>query len=218
MTEPFTYASGTLPDSACAWENKIDVRILDSGCYKCSGLCAIMERNEFRIVLRGHLMQAAKKFAIIIGGVILIGLIIGLVVAFIYHALLTVLYVFLIILAILLTAATAFQIYSIVMLIRTIRTVRNEMKPLVASVQETVGIVQDTARSAGQTVSAISNTAKLTSEFALAPVIHTAAALVAGQGMLRVFLGKGRARTRAEERRQQQKEAMQAAQASGGDL
>ncbi len=163
-------------------------------------------------------MQAAKRFAITTGVVVLIALIIGLVVATIFQALQAVLYVFLIILALFLIAATTFQIYSIVLLIRTIQTVRNEMKPLVTSVQETVGIVQNTARSAGETVSTISTTAKLTSEFALAPAVHTVAAVVAGQGILRTFLGKGHARTRAEQRRQQQREAMKAAQEKDGDL
>src|SRR5437667_4535282 len=100
-----------------------------------------------------HLMQAAKRFAIIVGVVVLIALIIGLVLATIFQALQAVLYVFLIILALFLIMATMFQIYSIVLLIRTIQTVRDEVKPLVTSFQETVGIVQDTARSAGQTVS-----------------------------------------------------------------
>jgi hypothetical protein len=162
-------------------------------------------------------MQAAKRFAIIIGGVVLIALITGLVLATIFQALLTVLYVFLIILALFLIMATAFQIYSIVLLIRTIKTVRNEIKPLAASFQTTVGIVQDTARSAGQTVSTIGSTAKLTSEFALGPTVHIAAIVIAGQGVLRTLLGKGRIRTRAEERRQQQAEAMQAAHATGGE-
>ena len=162
-------------------------------------------------------MKAAKRFAIIVGVVILIALIIGLLLATIFHALLAVLYVFLIILALLLIAATAFQIYSIALLIRTISTVRNEMKPLVASVQETVGIVQDTARSAGQTVSTISSATKLTSEFALGPPVNTVAAILTGQSMLRTFFGKGRVRTRAEQRRQKQREAMEATQAGGDD-
>jgi hypothetical protein len=162
-------------------------------------------------------MKAAKRFAIIVGVVVLAALIIGLVLATIFHALLAVLYVFLIILAILLIAATAFQIYSIVLLVRTIQTVRDEMKPLVTSVQETVGIVQDAARSAGQTVSTIGSVTKLTSDFALGPAVQTVAAVVAGRSVLRTFLGKGHARTRAEQRRQKQKEAMEAAQARGGE-
>jgi hypothetical protein len=147
---------------------------------------------------------------------VLIALIVGLVVAFWFNVLLDVLYVFLIILALLLIAATVFQLYSILFLIRTLRTVRDEMKPLVASVQETVGIVQNTARSAGETVSTISGTAKLTSEFAVGPTVRTVAAILAGQTMLRTFLGKGHVRTRAEKRRQQQREAMQAVQEEGG--
>jgi hypothetical protein len=162
-------------------------------------------------------MKTAKRFAIAVGVTALIALIIGLVLATLFNALQAVLYVFLIILALFLIAATVFQIYSIVLLIRTIQTVRNEMKPLVASVQETVGIVQDTARSAGQTMSTIGSTAKLTSEFALGPTVRTAAAVIAGQGMLRTLLGKGHARTRAEQRRHKQMEALEAAQARGDE-
>jgi hypothetical protein len=162
-------------------------------------------------------MKVAKRFAIAVGVMVPVVLIVGLALAARFNALLAVLYVFLIVLALCLIAATAFQIYSIVLLIRTVQTVRNEMKPLVASVQETIGIVQDTARSAGQTVSTISSTAQLTSEFALGPTVRTAAAVIAGQGILRIFLGKGRVRTRAEQRRQKQREALEAAQASGGE-
>jgi hypothetical protein len=162
-------------------------------------------------------MKVAKRFAITVGVIVPVVLIVGLALAVRFNALLAVLYVFLIILALFLIAATAFQIYSIVLLIRTVQTVRDEMKPLVTSVQETIGIVQDTARSAGQTVSTISSTAQLTSEFALGPTVRTAAAVIAGQGILRIFLGKGHARTRAEQRRQKQREALEAAQARGGE-
>ncbi|MBA2287425.1 MAG: hypothetical protein H0W02_18285, partial [Ktedonobacteraceae bacterium] len=104
--------------------------------------------------------------------------------------------------------ATALLIVATLTLIRTITTVRDEVKPLLASVQETVGVVKDTARTAGQTVTTIGSTAQLTRDFAIAPGVQTAALLVASQRVLSVFLGKGHVRKRAEERRQQQLEAI----------
>jgi hypothetical protein len=153
-------------------------------------------------------MQSAKRYLIITGVVVGVIVVVGLILAAIFHVLLEVLYVFLIILAALLIAATLFQVYSILMLVRTITTVRDEMKPLLASVQETVGIVKDTAQTAGHTVSTIGSTAQLTSEIAVAPSVRAASAVVAGQQMVRVFFGKGRIAHRAEERRKQQMEAI----------
>ena len=162
-------------------------------------------------------MQSAKRYAIIVGVILGIVIIAGITLAAIFGKLLELLYICLMVLAILMVGATLFQIYSIVKLIRTITTVRDEMKPLVASVQETVGIVKDTAKTAGSAVSTIGSATKLTSEFALGPSVRTAATVMASGEMLRVFLGKGHARSRAEERRRQQLEAMEAAAARGGE-
>jgi ABC-type multidrug transport system fused ATPase/permease subunit len=153
-------------------------------------------------------MQAAKRFVLIVSVILAVLLIVGLILAAIFKVLTDVLYVFLIILALLMIGATLFQIYSIMALIRTIRTVRDEMHPLVASVQETIGIMKETAQTAGHTVSTIDQTTKLTSEFVLAPVIQTVSWVVAMRGMMRVFFGKGHVRSRAERRREQQLEAM----------
>ena len=160
-------------------------------------------------------MRTAKRFVLIVLVILGILLVVGLTWQAIFHALQDVLYVFLIILALLMVGATLFQIYSIMELIRTIKNVRDEMKPLVASVQETVSIMKDTAQTAGHTVSTIGQTTKLTSQFALAPIINTVASVVAVQGMARVLLGKGHIRTRAERRREQQLEAMQEAREKG---
>ena len=154
-------------------------------------------------------MQGATRYAII-AGVILLLLIVGIVLAAFFGVLLDVLYIFLMVLAALMLVATFLQIYSIVLLIRTIVTVRDEMKPLLTSVQETIGIVKDTAKTAGNTVTTIGATTQLTSDVALGPSVRAVAAVVAGQQMLRVFLGKGHARSRAEERRKQQMEAQAA--------
>jgi hypothetical protein len=104
-------------------------------------------------------------------------------------------------------AATLLQVYSVFMLIQTIRTVRNELTPLLASAQETLGIVKDTAKTAGHTVSTIGTTTQFASEFAVGPSVRAVAAVVAAQQMVRVFLGKGHAASRVEQRRRQQMEA-----------
>ena len=151
-------------------------------------------------------MKGATRYAII-AGVILVLLIVGIVVAAIFGVLLDVLYIFLMLLAALMLAATLLQVYSVVLLIQTITTVRNEMKPLLASVQETVGIVKDTAKTAGHTVSTIGTTTQFASEFAVGPSVRAVAAVVAAQQLFRVFLGKGHVASRAEQRRRQQMEA-----------
>ncbi|MDQ6662194.1 MAG: hypothetical protein M3Z24_14670, partial [Chloroflexota bacterium] len=79
--------------------------------------------------------------------------------------------------------------------------------PLIGSVQETIGILKDTARTAGQTASTIGTTAKMTSELAIGPSVRAVSAVVAGQQMIRVFMGKGKVRSRHEERVKQQMEA-----------
>lgn len=162
-------------------------------------------------------MQGAKKYIIIVGIVLGVLLIAGFILAGIFGVLLDVLYIALIVLAVVTLLSTALLIYAIIALIQTITTVRNEMKPLLASVQETVGVVKETAKNAGQTATTIGSTAKLTSEFALAPSVRAAATVLAGQQMLRVFLGKGRVRSRVEERRKQQLELLDSASAAGGE-
>ena len=153
-------------------------------------------------------MKGTIRNAIIIAAIVGVLLIVGLVVAGIFNVLLDVLYIFLIILAAFSLIGTGFLIYAVLMLIQTITTVRNEMRPLIASVQETVGIVKDTAKTAEHTAQTIGSTAQLTSEFALGPSVRVAAAVVAAQQMLRVMTGKGHVRSRTEERRRQQMEAI----------
>ena len=153
-------------------------------------------------------MKGAMRKAAIIAIIVGVLLIIGFIVAGIFGVLLDVLYIFLIILAAFTLISTIYLIYAVFLLVQTITTVRNEMQPLLASVQRTAGIVQDTARPAGQTVTTISSTAQLTSEFAVGPTVRAAAIVMAGQEVLRVFMGKGRTRSRTEERRRQQMEAI----------
>ena len=161
-------------------------------------------------------MQSAKRYAIIVGVVVGLVLLVGIILAAFFGVLLQLLYITLIILVLLMVMAVLFQIYSVIKLLRTIRTVRDEMKPLLNSVQETVGIVKDTAKTAGSTVSTIGTATKFTSELALGPSVRTVATVMAGQEMLRVFLGKGHVRSRAEQRRKEQMEALEAAEAAKG--
>jgi hypothetical protein len=152
-------------------------------------------------------MRGTLRRSIIISAIIVILLIIGFVLAALFNVLLDVLYIVLIILAALTLLSTIYLTYAVFVLIQTITMVRNELKPLFASVQETVGIVKDTAKSAGQTATTIGSTAQLTKEFALGPSVRAVSALVATQQMVRVFLGKGRTQSRMEKRRRQQMEA-----------
>jgi hypothetical protein len=151
-------------------------------------------------------MKGATRYAII-AAVVLVLLVIGIIVAAIFGVLLDVLYIFLMLLAALMVMATLLQVYSVLVLIQTITSVRNEIKPLLASVQETVGIVRDTAKTAGHSVSTIGTTTQFASEFAVGPSVRAAAAVIAAQQMFRVFLGKGHAASRAEQRKRQQMEA-----------
>ena len=137
--------------------------------------------------------------AIVILGIIGVGVTTG-------H-MLDVVYVSLIIVALLTLVVTVLQIIAIVRLIGTITTVRDEMKPLLASVQETVGVVKETAKNANQTVATIGTAARFTNNFAIQPSVHVVALLMAAQQVIRVFMGKGHVRSRADQRRKQQTEA-----------
>jgi hypothetical protein len=117
------------------------------------------------------------------------------------------LYVILIVLAFLMVAAMAAQIYSIYRLINTVNTIKAEMQPLLVSVNDTVTIVKDTARTAGNTVSAIGTATNLTSNFVVGPSVRAAAIISATRQVLRTFFGRGYVRSQYEQRRQQQREA-----------
>jgi hypothetical protein len=162
-------------------------------------------------------MQKAKRFAIVTGSIVGIIIVLGIILAAIFGRLPELLDCCLIVLALLLIAGTIYQLYSVYKIVRTIKTVQAEMKPLLSSVNDTLGIVKNTAQTAGNTVSTISNATRLTSEVVLAPGIRAVASVVAVQEMARVFVGKGHAKSRADERRKQQMEAMAAAQANAAD-
>ncbi|SRR5258707_8416446 len=160
-------------------------------------------------------MQRALRYIKIVGIVLLIFLVAGLVVAGIFGRLLDVLYVTLIFLAFFSLLATALLIYAVVVLTQTILLVRDEMKPLLASVLETVDVaketaevVKETAQHAGKTAGTLAGTARLTRDYAVAPTVRAASLLLAGREMSRVFLGRGRTRSRYEERKRKQEELL----------
>ncbi len=117
-------------------------------------------------------MKGALRAGIIAAVVVLLLAIALIVLAAIFNFLLDLLYITLIVLAAFSLISTGFLIYTMLLLIQSIVTVRNEMRPLLASVQETVGIVKDTAKTAEHTASTIGSTAQLTKEFALAPSVR----------------------------------------------
>jgi hypothetical protein len=153
-------------------------------------------------------MQQKIKNIALITGIVLAIFIVGIILVGVFTGRMDyVVYVSLIIVALFTLAVTVLQIIAIVSLIRTITTVRDEMKPLLASVQETAGVVQETAKNANQAVATIGAAARFTSDFAVQPSVRVVAFLVAAQQVIRLFMGKGHVRSRADQRRKQQMEA-----------
>ena len=170
-------------------------------------------------------MKKARNYLLIVSISVLVLLIAGFILAGIFNVLLDVLYISLMVLAVFSLISTAMLIYLLLSLIRTFTTVRNEMKPLLesvnqtvtsvrGSVEETLASVKDTAKSAGQTASTIGATAGLTNK-AVGPTVRVVALVVAGRETVRIFFGKGHTRRRYEERRERQRELMNAA--GGGE-
>lgn len=169
-------------------------------------------------------MQRALRYIKIVGAVLALLLIAGLVIAGIFGQLLNVLYIVLIFLAFFSLLSTALLIYAIVMLIQTMLLVRDEMRPLLNSVMETVGVaketaevVKETAQHAGKTAGTLASTAQLTKDYAVAPAVRATALVVASRHMLQIFTGKGHVRTRADERRRRQEEMLRVEAVSGGE-
>jgi hypothetical protein len=152
-------------------------------------------------------MRGARP--ILIGALVAVLVFIGLLVwAGLAGVLLETLYIILIVLAFLMVVATGAQIFSVWRLVNTINTVRAEMQPLLATVNDTVTIVKDTARTAGHTVSAIGTATNLTSDFVVGPSIRAAATVSATRQVLKTFFGRGYVRSQYEQRRRQQMAAM----------
>lgn len=171
-------------------------------------------------------MRRALRVVSLIVAILLILIIVGLVFAGLNGQLLNVLYVVLMILALFSLFSTALLIYAIVKLIQTILLVREEMRPLFASVNETVGVaketaeaVMETAQHAGRAAGTLAGATRLTREYALAPAVRVVALAMGGRQMVRVLFGKGQTRKRAEERKRRQAEmiSMEMAQAGEGE-
>jgi hypothetical protein len=152
----------------------------------------------------------------------------GFVFAKIAGVLLPVFYISIIVLASLLIISTVLLIYALLTALRTFATVTDEINPLLTSlqhsvemvtqsVQETTEVVKDTTKSASQTATTISSTTRIATQYAVGPSVRAVGFLVGGQQMLRVFVGKGRARRRYEERRQQQLELIELNSNSKGE-
>lgn len=168
-------------------------------------------------------MRGVMQWLKIAGIALVVALVAVLVIGFVTGHLLDVLYVTLIVLAMFSLFSTALLIYAIAVLTRTIKEMRDEMQPLLASVTETVDVaketavvVKETAQSAGKTAGTLAGTARLTRDYAVAPTVRAAALVLAGREMTRIFLGRGKARSRYEERRRKQEDLLRAEAAGGG--
>jgi hypothetical protein len=173
-------------------------------------------------------IDRTTRYVIIISSAVLALMIIGFVVARIFNVLLPVFYVAIIVLASLLIISTVLLIYALLTALRTFATVTDEINPLLMSLQhsvemitqsveETTEVVKDTTKSASQTATTISSTTRLATQYAVGPSVRAVGFLVGGRQMLRIFFGKGNARRRYEERRQQQLELIELNSTSEGE-
>lgn len=173
-------------------------------------------------------MRRTSFYVFLISGAVLALMITGFVIAKIFDVLPQVLNITLIILASLLIISTILIIYALFKALDTFTTVLDEINPLIISLQhtvemvtqsveETTEVVKDTTKSAGQTATTISSTARIATQYAIGPSVRVVGFLVGGQQMLRVFLGKGRARHRYETRRQEQMELIELNTTSRGE-
>ena len=173
-------------------------------------------------------IERTTRYVILVSAVILALMITGFIFARIFGVLLPVFYISIIVLASLLIISTVLLIYALLTALRTFATVTDEINPLLTSLQhsvemltqsveETTEVVKDTTKSASQTATTISRTTRMATQYAVGPSVRAVGILVGGQQMLRVFLGKGRARRRYEDRRQQQMELIELNSNSKGE-
>jgi hypothetical protein len=173
-------------------------------------------------------IEKTTRYVIIISAVVLALMITGFIFARIFGVLLPVFYVAIIVLASLLIISTVMLIYALLTALRTFATVTDEINPLLMSLQhsvamisqsveETTDVVKDTTKSVSQTATTISSTTRMATQYAAGPSVRAVGFLVGGQQMLRIFVGKGRARRRYEERRQQQLELIELNSNSEGE-
>ncbi len=173
-------------------------------------------------------IERTTRYVILISAVVLAIMITGFILARIFGVLLPVFYISIIVLASLLIISTVLLIYALLTALRTFATVTDEINPLLMSLQhsvamitqsleETTEVVKDTTKSASQTATTISSTTRMATQYAVGPSVRAVGLLVGGQQMMRVFLGKGRARRRYEERRQQQLDLIELNSTSEGE-
>jgi hypothetical protein len=173
-------------------------------------------------------IERTTRYVILISLVILALMITGFVFARIFGVLLQVFFISIIVLASLLIISTVMLIYALLTALRTFATVTDEINPLLTSLQhsvemitqsveETTEVVKDTTKSASQTVTTISSTTRMATQYAAGPSVRAVGFLLGGQQMFRVFLGKGRARRRYEDRRQQQLDLIKLNSTSEGE-
>ena len=173
-------------------------------------------------------IERTTRYVILVSAVILALMITGFIFARIFGVLLPVFYISIIVLASLLIISTVLLIYALLTALRTFATVTDEINPLSTSLQhsvemltqslvDTTEVVKDTTKSASQTATTISSTTRMATQYAVGPSVRAVGFLVGGQQMLRVFLGKGRARRRYEDRRQQQMELIELNSNSKGE-
>ena len=175
---------------------------------------------ESPVSATGSMSRTIKRInlSLIIISILIVALLItGFIFARIFGVLLPVFYISIIVLASLLIISTVLLIYALLTALRTFATVTDEINPLLTSLQhsvemltqsveETTEVVKDTTKSASQTATTISSTTRMATQYAVGPSVRAVGFLAGGQQMMRVFLGKGHARRRYEERRQQQLE------------
>ena len=173
-------------------------------------------------------IERTTRYVIIISLLVLALMITGFVFARIFGVLLQVFFISIIVLASLLIISTVLLIYALLTALRTFATVTDEINPLLTSLQhsvemisqsveETTEVVKDTTKSASQTATTISSTTRMATQYAAGPSLRAVGFLVGGQQMVQVFFGKGRARRRYEDRRQQQMKLIESNSSSKGE-
>ena len=173
-------------------------------------------------------IEKITRYVLLVSFVVLAVIITAFVFARIFGVLLQVFFIAIVVLASLLIITTVLLSYALLTALRTFATVRDELNPLITSLQhsidmisqsveETTEAVKDTTQSASQTATTISSTTRLATQYAVGPSVRAVGFLVGGQQLVRVFLGKGRARRRYEEHRQQQLELKELPSPSEGE-
>jgi hypothetical protein len=173
-------------------------------------------------------VEKTTRYVILIAAVVLALMITGFVVARIFGVLLPVFYVAIIVLASLLIISTVLLIYALLTALQTLATMRDEVNPMLLSLQHTVEMVTEsvdetaeavkgTTMSATQAATTISSTVKLATQYTAVPTVRAVGVLLGGLQMVRIFFGKGHARNRYEDRREQQLELLDVHATSKGE-